>query len=406
MNDILVIVKFTMKEMLRRKSFIISTIIILSMIVIGCNIPNILNSSNGESENIKEKILISDKDNIFEGQLSILSNDELGLEIITDSKSIEEIKDDILNDKINSAVIVEKDNNEIKLTNVVANTMFSSEDYTINDLLETLYKNIQIGKLKLSEADILKINPTFTYDVLQAEEEANGNVFVIMLLSIVLFYAVYFCAYQVSSSITTEKTSKIIETLVTSTTPTNIVLGKTIGIGLVGLIQLILIIVTAVISVNLFMDSELVSQVLDISSITIPLGLITLVYFILGYSTYALLYALTGSTVSKPEDIQPANTPVAMISLIGFYISYFTMMHPNGELNLFAGLFPISSAFCMPFRIIMGFADYKEVLLSIALLIITIFIIAKIAIKIYSNAILNYGSKLSIKDIVNMYKQK
>ena len=225
-------------------------------------------------------------------------------------------------------------------------------------------------------------------------------------MSIVLFYAIYFCAYQVSSSITTEKTSKIIETLVTSTSPSSIVIGKTIGIGIVGLVQLVLIITTAVVSCNLFLDPELLSMLVDIKSITISLGIVTILYFILGYFAYALLYALTGSTVSKPEDIQSANTPVAIIVVICFYLSYFTMMNPTSELNSFASLFPLSSPFCMPFRVMMGLAGFKDVLLSIIILLITIILIANITIKIYSNAILNYGSKMSLKDIIKIYKQK
>ena len=72
-----------------------------------------------------------------------------------------------------------------------------------------------------------------------------------------------FCAYQVSSSITTEKTSKIIETLVTSTSPKTIVLGKTIGIGLVGLAQMILIVATALISAKTFLEPGVLDSVLD-----------------------------------------------------------------------------------------------------------------------------------------------
>lgn len=145
-----------------------------------------------------------------------------------------------------------------------------------------------------------------------------------MLMSLVLFYAIYFCAYQVSSSITTEKTSKIMETLVTSTTPRTIVLGKTIGIGIVGLLQMVLIVGTALISAKSFLEPELLEAALDMSNITPYLGIITIVYFVLGYLAYALLYALTGSTVSKPEDIQSANTPVAILAVVGFYLSYFT----------------------------------------------------------------------------------
>ena len=134
--------------------------------------------------------------------------------------------------------------------------------------------------------------------------------------------------------------------------------------------------------------------------------IITIIYFILGYFTYALLYALTGSTVSKPEDIQSANTPVAILAVIGFYLSYFTMMNPTSSLNVFASMFPFSSPFCMPFRIMMGIASSTDVLISIAILIVTILIIAKVAIKIYSNAILNYGTKMTFKDMVKMYKDK
>ena len=122
------------------------------------------------------------------------------------------------------------------------------------------------------------------------------------------------------------------------------------------------------------------------------------------YKRQALLYALTGSTVSKPEDIQSANGPVAILSVIGFYLSYFTMMNPASELNVFASMFPISSPFCMPFRIMMGLAKPTDVIISIVILLITGIIIAKIAIKIYSNAILNYGTKMSFNDIVKMYK--
>lgn len=169
---------------------------------------------------------------------------------------------------------------------------------------------------------------------------------------------------------------------------------------------MIAIVGTAIISAKLFLDSEIIESVLDLSNITPYLGIITIIYFILGYLAYALLYALTGSTVSKPEDIQSANTPVALLAVVGFYLSYFTMMNPTSELNIFASMFPISSPFCMPFRIMMGLASATDVIISIVILVITILIIAQVAIKIYSSAILNYGTKMSFKDIVKMYRDK
>ena len=406
MKDLLVVMKFTMKDMIKRKSFIISTIIFLIMIVVGFNIPNILKSINGEDTS--NKLVIVDEGNIFEGSLESLKNADTGYEIEISNVKYEEIKEKINNDEIESAIIVEKTNNNVKIRYIVKNTtMMTNVPDDIISMMNSLYSNLQISKLGLTESQLQSITPNFDYELEQTEEEkANGNVFAIMLLSIVLFYAIYFCAYQVSSSITTEKTSKIIETLVTSTSPKTIVLGKTIGIGVVGLLQLILLVGTALISAKAFLDSELINSILDISAITPYLGIITIIYFILGYLAYALLYALTGSTVSKPEDIQSANGPVAMLAVIGFYLSYFTMMNPTSSLNVFASIFPISSPFCMPFRTMMGLASTTDVLISIAVLIITILIIAKVTIKIYSNAILNYGTKMGIKDIMKMYKDK
>ena len=406
MKDIITVIKFTMKDMVKRKSFIISTLIILVLIVIGFNVPNIIKSIKGEDS--EDKLLIVDNENIFEGNLELLKEADLGYEIEVGTASFEEIKEKIENEEIAKAIIVEKQDNNVKIRYIVENTNFMDEvPETIVSAINSLYTNIQISKLGLTEEELQSITPNFEFSLEQTDEkEASGNLFTMMAMSIVLFYAIYFCAYQVSSSITTEKTSKIMETLVTSTSPRTIVLGKTLGIGIVGLLQMILIVGTALLSAKAFLEPELLDAVLDMSNITAYLGIITIIYFILGYFTYSLLYALTGSTVSKPEDIQSANSPVAILAVVGFYLSYFTMINPTSELNVFASLFPISSPFCMPFRIMMGLASGTDVAISIAILLVTILVIAKVAIKIYSNAILNYGTKMSLKDIIKIYKDK
>ena len=408
MRDIFTVMKFTINDMIKRKSFIISTLIILILIVIGFNVPNLIKKFNGD--NTGNKLLIIDSKNVFEGTLENLKQMDLGyeFEVTNEDLKFEDVKQKIEDKEIKEAIIINSENEKIRISYIVENTTMMNEipEGCIN-ALTSIYSSLKISKLGLTEEQLQSITPNFEFDLKQTEEKsANGNVFAMMMMSIVLFYAIYFCAYQVSSSITTEKTSKIIETLVTSTSPKTIVLGKTIGIGTVGLAQMILIVAIALISAKTFLEPGLLDSILDMSNITPYLGIMTAIYFILGYLAYALLYALTGSTVSKPEDIQSANSPVAILAVIGFYLSYFTMMNPTSKLNVFASLFPISSPFCMPFRIMMGLANTTDVIMSIAILIATIIAIANIAIKIYSNAILNYGSKMSIKDIIKMYKEK
>ena len=412
MKDLKTVIGFTIKDMAKRKSFVVSTIIILVIIIIGFNIPNIINLFNGDtgSSDSNYKLLIVDSTNFFEGSLEGLNNMELGYEVqtTTDNLSFDDIKEKINNDEIDEAIIVENNEGKYKLRYIVKDmTMLASMPQSLMDAINTIYVNLQISKLGLTEEQIQSLTPNFEYSIEQTEEQqVSGNVFAMMMLSIVLFYAIYFCAYQVSSSITTEKTSKIMETLVTSTSPRIIVLGKTIGIGLVGLLQVCVFVAVALISAKVFLEPGILESVLDMSQMTPYLAVITIIYFILGYFIYALLYALTGSTVSKPEDIQSANTPVALLAVIGFYLSYFTMMNPTSDLNTFAALFPISSPFCMPFRVMMGIASGVEVAISIAILLVTILVIAKVAIKIYSNAILNYGTKMSLKDMIRIYRDK
>ena len=405
MRDIIIVAKFTMKEMLRRKSFIVTTIILAILIVIGFNVPNMIKAFSGNS-NLSEgsKIIISDSEDIFDGKLNELNQEEIGYNLEINPMTVDEIKTKISNDEIEAGVIVEKQGDNIVFRYIVNDTMGTMPD-NLSKGLEKLYTTTQIEKLGLTQEKINEILPQFTTNIEQTEE-IRGNSFVIVAISILLFYAIYFCAYQVSTSITTEKTSKIMETLVTSTSPRTIVVGKTIGIGLVGLIQILVLVLTAVISAVLFLDSAMLKIFLDSTQITPFAGILMLVYFILGYYLFALIYALTGSTVSKPEDIQSANTPVMLLGIIGFYFAQSVITKTSSDLTVFASYFPLSSPYLMPFRVMMGLASTQEIIISLAVLIVSCLFVAHIAIKIYSNAILNYGTKFSLKDIITMYKTK
>lgn len=410
MKSLFTVASFTFKDMLQRKSFIISNIIIFIIIIIGFNIPNLIKMITDDSEFFESKLLVVDSSNVFEGSLTQLSElENVTYEFIYDNTATyEQIKGKIDAGEIEAALLITPENDSIHINYIVENMsmMYGVPEECIS-AVSTIYTNLQISKLNLSEEQLASLAPNFEFELSQtSDKEVLGNVYAIMLLSLVLFYSIYFCAYQVSTSITTEKTSKIMETLVTSTTPKTIVLGKTVGVGLVGLIQIIAIVTVSLICANLCLDPEILNSIVDLSSFTPFLAVITLVYFILGYSLYSLCYALTGSTVSKPEDVQSANGPVAILAVIGFYLAYFTMMNPTSDLNVFASIFPLSAPFCMPFRVMMGVASSTEIISSILIMVVTIIIVAKISIKIYSQAILNYGSKLNLKDLITMYKEK
>ena len=410
MRNLFIVMKFTMKEMVRKKAFIVSTILILLMIVIGFCIPKIIKAIKGEET--KDKIIIVDSQNIFEGNLELLKqiNPE-DYEISFENITIDEVKKKIEADEIEAAIILEKDSEKLKLRYVVENTRWIERvpDELIT-AINSMYSNIQIGKLGLTQEQLKALTPNFETSIEQTsekEEVKEENITMMIVMSLALYLAVILFAAQVAMSVSTEKTSRIMETLVTSTTPRTIVLGKTFGIGLIGLIQVLLIIITAVVSAKLFLEQEILKLLLDMSNVTIQSALITIIYFVLGYFIYSLVYALTGSMVSKPEDIQSANGPVSLIAGISFYLGYFAILiNPTSSISTFAAIFPFSSPFCMPARVMSGLASGWEIAGSIALLFVLVLIIAKVAIKVYSSAILNYGSKMSFKDAFKIYKDK
>lgn len=407
MKNLKTVTAFTISEMVRRKSFIISTLVILIIIALAFNIPNIMKKLGNDGSG--EKVLIIDPENLFEGMANNLNEAGLGYEFQTTDEDLklEEIKEKIKND-VDACIKFSKQENTVKMEYIVesAAVSYGEVPQTLVATFTNLYSNLQVKKLNLSPEELSSLEPEFDVTLTETDENAaKGNIFIMMMISIVLFYAVFFCAGQVSTAITTEKTSKIIETLVTSTDSKTIVLGKTLGIGIVGLIQVILMMIVAIISAKFCMDPEILSSIFDISTITPTLFIITLIYFCLGYGLYSLFFALTGATVSKPEDVQSANGPVSFVAVIGFYLAYFSMMNPSSSVNKLAGIVPISSPFCMPLRVMMGTATTGEVITSVLVLIATTALVAMLAIKVYSSTILNTGARLSLKDAIKMARE-
>lgn len=408
MRDLFTVASFTIKEMVKKKSFIVSNIIFLIIILVGTNVPRLLESLNGQSEG--KKVLIVDTKNIFEGKLESLKTDDsiYDLSITNDDYDKEKIKSLLENGDYEEVITLDVDKQNIifndyqeeaSLTSVPAEDLMTS--------ITNIYYAINLSKIGLSEEQLSKLNITSELNNIYIKENNSGNsIFAMMMFSIVLFYAVFFCASQVSASVTTEKTSKIIESLTTSTSPKYIVLGKTLGVGVVGLLQLLYLLIALVLSGKAFLPKEMLEGFINFSSITPLVWITVIIYFILGYALYALIFALTGSLVQKPEDIQNANSPVSMISVFAFYLAYFAMMNPSSSLSKFASLFPFSAAFSMPSRVLLNVVSIPEFFGSIIILIITCILIGYASIKVYSNAILNYGSKFSLKDIKKYLKQK
>lgn len=258
-----------------------------------------------------------------------------------------------------------------------------------------------------SDLSTIKIELAPATDDASLEEVLPTNVIISMVVSFLLFFGIYLYGHSIATSIATEKTSRVIETLVTSARPYQIILGKTFGMGLLGILQLAFLCSITVFSYNFFIPSNLdiVSTIMESVSLNSSTLLVLFAYFILGYLLYAFANTVIGATVSKSEDIQIANMPLSILSLVSFYMSFFTMQTPESELNTFASYFPFSSAFSMPAKYLTNFAESSEVVVSLLFLLVGVIALAFISIRIYSATILNYGNRIKFKDLFNVFSR-
>ncbi len=236
-----------------------------------------------------------------------------------------------------------------------------------------------------------------------AKMDLSGYVIGIVLIMII-FFAVYYYGYSVAMSVASEKTSRVMETLVVSAKPSHILLGKCLAMGVLGLLQLSLFLIVGGLSFALLVPSGFTigGMPLALSSFTPLSAVLVLVYFVLGFALYAMLNSVCGATVSRIEDLNSAMMPAVLVSIISFYFAYFPLMMPGSSASRITALIPFTSPFVMPFRLLNETVPAMDILLSILFLLIAIVVISVISIRLYSASVLHYGQRLKLKDLFTL----
>jgi ABC-2 type transport system permease protein len=411
MRNFWIVLKYTFLENARKKMFKISTIILIALTILIFNIPNIekvFSNNSEEEDNEIKQIVVYDEQNKYDEYLNNYTIPNTNYLFIKSNNNIDKLKQQVKDEEINAVIYIKEKDNDLTFDYIVKKQNKSPSIDIINSIIKNTNNNILLDKYNVDQDTLTKINTPITYELIETDNEnTNVSLYVFAIMSsLFLYLAIYFYGYSVSMSISNEKTSRVIETLITSTKPSTIVLGKTIAMGLLGLSQLLLLIITAILSYKIFIPGKFIvfGETINFSTMTLPMLLLLVLYFILGYFLYAMLNAVTGSTVTKAEDINAASMPISFISLFSFYLGYFSLIYPNSPTSIFASIFPFSSAFTMPARMILGEVPLVQVIPSLLLLIVTIVFLAFLSVRLYSVAILHYGERLTIKDLFKISK--
>lgn len=231
-------------------------------------------------------------------------------------------------------------------------------------------------------------------------EERGVAMGLVYVLLFVLFLGIMVTGQLIATEITAEKSSRVMEVLVTSVSPLKQMFGKIAGMFLVGLSQIALYVVVFLINLSLpHNQGMLESMNIDLGAIDPLLVVYAVVFYLLGYFLYATLFAAVGSIVSRTEDLGQAVMPLTFLSLGGFYIGMFGMAQPNSTFVEAASFIPFFTPFIMFLRI--GLADPAiwEVALGLGLLVVSILFFGWLSAKIYRTGVLMYGKRPSIKEL-------
>jgi ABC-2 type transport system permease protein len=243
-----------------------------------------------------------------------------------------------------------------------------------------------------AEVDAALTVPTVTLRTLQPRDpnrEENGG---IALIGVLLLYGQLFgYGVWVATGVIEEKSSRVVEILLSAIRPRQLMAGKILGIGLLGIAQLIFIATFA-------LSLAALTGALKLPVTALGAAGLVLAWFVLGFAFYASLFAAAGSLVSRMEELQNVMVPLNLVIIVSLFISIGAVQDPDSSLAVAASLLPFSAALAMPVRIVLGSATLPQVLLSVTLLVGSTLLLIPLAGRLYAGAVLRTGSKVKLRD--------
>jgi ABC-2 type transport system permease protein len=209
---------------------------------------------------------------------------------------------------------------------------------------------------------------------------------------IFLFISIFSYGYWVLSGVVEEKQSRVVEVVLSTVRPRDLLMGKVFGIGILGLVQLLILLLTGLIAAN-FVGS------VELPDTTIPTVVQLVVWFVLGYVLYSTLFGVLGALASRMEEASNVTTPVSFLAMGAYFLSIFVVLNePDGLVARIASLIPPAAPMVVPMRAAFGAIEWWEVLLSIAVTVLFVYFLFVLGGRIYTGAVLQTGGRMKLRD--------
>ncbi|MGI8868583.1 MAG: ABC transporter permease [Mycobacteriales bacterium] len=271
----------------------------------------------------------------------------------------------------------------------------SDVDHTLRGILEAAHRQLsslqQLRRSGLSPdqaARALTVAPMKVDRTRSGNADQNTRKAVAYFGTILLYGQLIMYGMWVAMGIVEEKSSRVVELLLAALRPWQLLAGKIIGIGLVGLVQILTIGIAGI-------GVGIGSGAIDVPSTVITTVVDVVVWFILGYAFYACAFAAAGSLASRQEDLQNVTAPLSLLLVGSFFVALATLNSPGSTLAHVASVVPPLSAMTLPSRAAQGEVSLLTYGFALVLMAVAIVLLVGLASRIYSRAVLHTGARLS-----------
>ena len=423
--------KISLNKKIKTKWFLIANLIFLILIVGLINIDSIIKLFGGDFNKTLE-ILVIDKVNVFDEFETTYQNtikyisdyDEVKITKYdkTYNEGIEEVKED---DKI--LLIIEPDETNYMRAKVISNEELGTITNTvIMSTLKSVRSEIVLSEYNITKEMFNNINKQVEIEkeVLSEDNIENGMMIstIMQIITFPIFMLIIFLVQMIGAEVNEEKTTKSMEIIISNVSPKTHFISKIIAANTFVIIQGALLVAYIVLGgiVRLILskgsligefsgEMEEITSTIDLTSIANGIGIILpimLVMFILTFIVYSLLAGILASMTTNLEDYQQMQTPIVIVSLVGYYLSVMAGMFKGSIFIRVMSYLPFISSMLSPTLYVIGEISIMDLLISIILLIGTIYLLIKYGLRVYKAGILNYSGTGLWKKMFKAIKEK
>lgn len=407
MREFWIIFKQAFMTKAKTKSFVITSIIMMLGIVLMTNITTIIDkvsdlTGSGEADTLT--LLVAD-DALYQNIAQHLDDKSYDFTIKRAKQDEQALIDEVKKEKLDAFAKVELTTDEQLVATYQTSSMMDDKGAMLQEILQAIQTEKQAEKLSLTQTEVQTLFAPVQFEEknisasAKSEAELGQARVLVYVLMFLIYFAVILYSGMIATEVATEKSSRVMEILISSVSPVKHMFAKVIGIGMLGIVQMILLGLTGFIAVRTSSATGDIGEFVkfsDVNPMTLVYGAI---FFLLGYFLYATLAALLGSLVSRIEDVQQMIMPMTILIVIAFIIAMTGLGNPELAYLKWASYFPFFTPLVMFMRV--GLLDLPmwEPLLAITIMLITIGVLGWFGARVYRGGVLMYGPSRSLKDI-------